>query len=63
MAQNATDAFNGLVKSIHWKEDDVILLANTAYSSIRKTIEWLRDYWKIKILNVTISSILGQFHL
>ena len=47
MAQNATDAFNGLVKSIYWKEGDVVLLPNTAYTSIKKTLEWVRDYWKI----------------
>ena len=47
MAQNATDAFNGLVKSIHWKQGDIVLLPNTAYISIRKTMEWIKDYWKI----------------
>lgn len=52
MVQNATDAFNGLMKSIHWKQGDVILLPNTAYASIRKTCEWLRDYYGIEILDV-----------
>ena len=47
MVQNATDAFNGLMKSLTWKEGDIILLPNIAYASIRKTCEWLRDKYKI----------------
>jgi hypothetical protein len=40
------------MKSIHWKQGEVILLPNTAYASIRKTCEWLRDYYGIEILDV-----------
>jgi hypothetical protein len=41
-----------LAKSLSWKAGDTIALPNTAYASIRKTVEWLRDRYAIKILNV-----------
>ena len=37
MVQNATDAYNCLVKSISWEEGDVIAIPNTAYACVRKT--------------------------
>lgn len=52
IVQNATDAFNALAKSLTWKAGETIVLPNTAYASIRKTVEWLRDRYGIKILNV-----------
>ncbi len=54
MVQNSTDAFNGLMKSLKWKEGDVILLPNTSYNSVRNTVEWLRECYNIEILKVKI---------
>ncbi len=42
LVQNATDAFNCLVKSMKWTAGDIVLLPNTAYSSIRKTLMLLQ---------------------
>ena len=53
IVQNATDAFNSFVKSLPWKAGDTIALPNTSYSCIRKTVEWLRDRYNIKILDVS----------
>ena len=59
MVQNATDAFNGLMKSLDWKVGDIVLLPNTAYASIRKTVEWLRDKYGITILDVNYKKLLS----
>ena len=42
IVQNATDAFNCLMKSMEWEEDDVVLLPNTAYAAIKKTVQFLQ---------------------
>ena len=47
LVQNATDAYNCLLKSMEWNEGDVIVLPNTAYAAIRKTTEWIRDRYGV----------------
>jgi selenocysteine lyase/cysteine desulfurase len=52
ITQNATDAFNSLMKSLEWKEGDIVLLPNIAYAAIRQTMNWIRDRYKIVIQDV-----------
>ena len=47
LVQNATDAYNCLLKSMEWNEGDVIALPNTAYTAIRRTTEWIRDRYRV----------------
>lgn len=42
LIQNATDGINCLLKSLLWKNGDVILIPNTAYPCVRKTVEVLK---------------------
>lgn len=51
-----------MAKSLSWKAGDTIALPNTAYASIRKTVEWLRDRYAIKILNVLNSINIDWFY-
>lgn len=50
--QNATDGINSILKSFNWHEGDVILIPNTAYSCVRKTVNSLRDRFNVTILDV-----------
>ena len=54
--QNATDGINCILKSFNWHEGDVVLIPNTAYSCVRKTVNTLRDRYNITILDVKIPS-------
>lgn len=38
MVENASDGFNGFVKSMKWKQGDVIVMPNTSYAMVKKTI-------------------------
>jgi selenocysteine lyase/cysteine desulfurase len=53
LVQNATDAINCLLKSMKWKEGDTILLPNTAYASIRKTVTVIQARYNVTIIDVT----------
>ena len=57
MVSNATDGINCLAKSMKWNEGDIVLLPNTAYPSIRKTFNWLREYFNITIVDVPLSQV------
>lgn len=50
--QNATDGINSLVKSLPWKAGDTIAILNITYSCVKKTVEWVRDRFGVKILEV-----------
>lgn len=50
--QNATDGINCVLKSFNWHEGDVVLIPNTAYSCVRKTVNSLRDRYNITIADV-----------
>lgn len=52
--QNATDGINSILKSFTWKEDDTILIPNTAYACVRKTVVRLKDMYNINILDVSL---------
>lgn len=53
LVENASDGFNGFMKSIIWKEGDVVAMPNTSYMMVKKTMEYLVNRYKIKILNVS----------
>jgi hypothetical protein len=55
MVENASDGFNGFVKSMKWKEGDVIAMPNTSYAMVKRTIDYLVDKYKVKILSVSRS--------
>ena len=55
--ENATDGINSILKSFNWSEGDVILLPNTAYGCVRKTVTTLKDRYNVTILDVTILRI------
>lgn len=42
LIQNATDGINCLLKSMLWKSGDAILIPNTAYPCVRKTVDVLK---------------------
>jgi selenocysteine lyase/cysteine desulfurase len=52
LVENGTDGINCIMKSFNWKEGDVVLLPNTAYPCIRKTITSLKDRYNVTILDV-----------
>jgi selenocysteine lyase/cysteine desulfurase len=54
LVQNATDGINSILKSFNWKEDDTVLIPNTAYACVRKTVVSLKDRYNINILDVFI---------
>lgn len=49
---NATEAANCLLKSMKWKEGDVLLLPNIAYASVKKTVSVLKDRYGITVLEI-----------
>ncbi|CAM6000977.1 unnamed protein product [Sphagnum balticum] len=51
LVENASDGFNGFMKSIKWKEGDVVAMPNTSYAMVKRTIDYLIDKYKIKILS------------
>jgi selenocysteine lyase/cysteine desulfurase len=61
MVQNATEAINCLLKSLSWSANDVVVLPNTAYISVRKTVEEIRQHYSIKILDVSMLLIEIEF--
>lgn len=50
--ENATDGINCVLKSQTWSEGDVVLIPNTAYACVRKTVNWLKDRFNITVLEV-----------
>jgi selenocysteine lyase/cysteine desulfurase len=52
MVENASDGFNGFAKSIKWKEGDVIAMPNTSYAMVKRTVDYLIDKYKVRILSV-----------
>lgn len=45
--QNATDGINSLAKSLDWKKGDVVALPNTAYSCVKKTVQYLVEKFEV----------------
>ena len=52
IVQNATDGINCVAKSLKWTSDDVVLLPNIAYASIRKTITVIKERYGVTIADV-----------
>lgn len=52
MIQNATDGINSLLKSLNWTKGDVIALPNTAYSCVRKTVDYLIEKFEVTVLPI-----------
>ena len=51
IVQNAT-GINCVAKSLKWTSDDVVLLPNIAYASIRKTITVIKERYGVTIADV-----------
>ena len=39
--ENASDGFNAVAKSIHWKKGDKILRSDVSYEMVKKTCEYI----------------------
>ncbi len=49
LVENATDAFNCIMKSFDWKEGDVLLVPTFAYTSINRVSKWLEKHKGVKV--------------
>lgn len=54
--ENATDGINTVLKSFNWTQNDIILIPNTAYSCVRKTVNSLKQRYNITVLDVILLS-------
>ncbi len=47
--ENTTDGINAILRSIHWKTGDEIVLADHAYPAVRNSVEFLAQHHGVKV--------------
>ena len=52
---NATTGLNAIIKSLHFKKDDEVLMSNHEYGALEKTWQFIKTKYKIKIKIAKVS--------
>jgi isopenicillin-N epimerase len=54
-AENASAGINAILRSVHWRRGDEIVIANHAYQAVRNTVDFLTEQFGIGVRLATIA--------